>query len=29
LRDFWYDAKKKAKRYARDNGLEGWEEVAV
>jgi hypothetical protein len=29
LRDFWYDTKKKAKRYARDNGLEGWEEVAV
>jgi hypothetical protein len=29
LRDFWYDTKKKAKRYARDNGLEGWNEVAV
>jgi hypothetical protein len=29
LRDFWYDTQKKAKRYARDNGLEGWNEVAV
>jgi hypothetical protein len=29
LRDFWYDTKKKAKRYARDNGLEGWNEVVV
>jgi hypothetical protein len=30
LHDFWYDTKKKkAKRYARDNGLEGWNEVAV
>jgi len=28
LRDFWYDTK-KAKRYARDNGLEGWNEVAI
>jgi hypothetical protein len=28
LRDFWYDTK-KTKRYARDNGLEGWNEVAV
>jgi hypothetical protein len=27
---FWYDTqKKKAKRYARDNGLESWNEVAV
>jgi hypothetical protein len=29
LRDFWYDTQKKAKRYARENGLEGWNEVAV
>jgi hypothetical protein len=30
LRDFLYDVKKKkTKRYARDNGLEGWNEVAV
>jgi hypothetical protein len=29
LRDFWYDIQKKMKRYARDNGLEGWNEVAV
>jgi len=29
LRDFWYDIKKKSKRNARDNGLEGWNEVAV
>jgi hypothetical protein len=29
LRDFWYETQKKAKRYARDNGLEGWNEVAV
>jgi hypothetical protein len=29
LRDFWYDTKKKSKRQARDNGLEGWNEVAV
>jgi hypothetical protein len=29
LRDFWYDTQKKTKRYVRDNGLEGWNEVAV
>jgi hypothetical protein len=29
LRDFWYDTYKKAKRYARDNDLEGWNQVAV
>jgi len=29
LRDFWYDTQKKAKRYARDNGLKGWNGVAV
>ena len=29
LCDFWYDTQKKAKRYARNNGLEGWNEVAV
>jgi len=26
---FGMTPKKKAKRYARDNGLEGWNEVAV
>ena len=26
---FGMTQKKKAKRYARDNGLEGWNEVAV
>jgi hypothetical protein len=29
LRDFWYDTQKKSKTHARDNGLEGWNEVAV
>jgi hypothetical protein len=29
LRDFWYDTQKKTKRYTRDNGLEGWNEVTV
>jgi hypothetical protein len=29
LRDFWYDTQKKTKRYVRDNGLEGWNEVTV
>jgi hypothetical protein len=29
LRDFWYDTQKKSKRYARDNDLEGWNEVAI
>jgi hypothetical protein len=29
LHDFWYDTQKKAKRYARDNGLEGWNEVVI
>jgi hypothetical protein len=29
LRDFWYDTQKKTKRYAKDNNLEGWNEVAV
>lgn len=29
LRDFWYDTQKQSKRNARDNGLEGWNEVAV
>jgi hypothetical protein len=29
LRDFWYETKKKSKRYAKDNGFEGWNEVAV
>jgi hypothetical protein len=29
LRDFWYDTQKKSKRHARDNDLEGWNEVAI
>ena len=29
MHEFWYDTQKKSKRYARDNGLEGWNEVAV
>jgi hypothetical protein len=29
LCDFWYDTQKKEKRYARDDGLEGWNDVAV
>jgi hypothetical protein len=29
LRDFWYDTKKTSQRHARDNNLEGWNEVAV
>jgi hypothetical protein len=26
---FWYIAQKKAKKYARDNGLQSWNDVAV
>jgi hypothetical protein len=29
LRDFWYEAQKKAKKTARDKGLQGWNDVAV
>jgi hypothetical protein len=29
LRDFWYETQKKAKKYARDNSLQGWNDVAV
>jgi len=29
LRDFWYEAQKKAKKTVRDNGLQGWNYVAV
>ena len=29
LRDFWYEAQKKAKKTARDRGLQGWNNVAV
>jgi len=29
LRDFWYEAQKKAtKKNARDNGLQGWNNMA-
>jgi hypothetical protein len=29
LRDFWYEAQKKAKTNARDNDFQGWNDVAV
>jgi len=29
LRDFWYEAQKKAKQTARDKGFQGWNDVAV
>jgi hypothetical protein len=29
LRDFWYESRKKAKKTARDRGLQGWNDVAV
>ena len=29
LRDFWYEAQKKAKKTARDRGLQGWNDVVV
>jgi hypothetical protein len=30
LRDFWYEAQKKAKKKnTRDKGLQGWNDVAV
>ena len=29
LRDFWYEAQKKAKKPARDRGFQGWNDVAV
>jgi hypothetical protein len=29
LHDFWYEAPKKVKKNARDNGLRGWNDVAV
>jgi len=29
LRDFWYEAQKKAKNTTRDKGLQGWNDVAV
>ena len=29
LRDFWYEAQKKAKKTARDRGFQGWNDVAV
>jgi hypothetical protein len=29
LCDFWYEAQKKAKKYTRDNGLQGWNNVVV
>ena len=28
LRDFWYEAQKKAKTTARDRGFQGWNDVA-
>jgi hypothetical protein len=29
LRDFWYEAQKKAKKYAKDNALLGWNDMVV
>jgi hypothetical protein len=29
LRDFWYEAQKKAKTTARNRGLQGWNDMAV
>jgi len=29
LRDFWYEVQKKAKKYARDDCLQSWNDVAV
>jgi hypothetical protein len=29
LRDFWFEAQKKTKTNARDNGLQRWNDVAV
>jgi len=29
LRDFWYESQKKAKKTARDKGLQSWNDVAV
>jgi len=29
LHDFWSETQKKSKRHARENDLEGWNEVAV
>jgi len=29
LRDFWYESQKKAKKTARDTGLQSWNDVAV
>jgi hypothetical protein len=29
LRDFWYESQKKAKKTARDRGLQSWNNVAV
>jgi hypothetical protein len=29
LRDFWYEAQKKAKKTVRDRGFQGWNDVAV
>jgi len=29
LYDFWYEAHKKAKKYAKERGLLGWRDVTV
>jgi hypothetical protein len=29
LSDFWYEAQKKAKQYAKENTLPGWNDVMV
>jgi hypothetical protein len=29
LHDFWYEAQKRQKTNARDNGLQGWNDVTI
>jgi hypothetical protein len=29
LHDFWYEAQKKSKKYARENALPGWNDMTV
>jgi hypothetical protein len=29
LRNFWYEAQKRAKKPVRDRGFQGWNDVAV
>jgi len=29
LRDFWYEAQKKSKKYAKKSALPGWNDVTI